>query len=213
MAPPLLYNPAYLVTDHSHLFNSRNHFPATQTTQLPKKLISDQNQELCIVEAEAPRPKTPITEWQQCQDLATFITNPNPSDKFLTMLLGSELSQEAENLYPCTPLADESSKSCVLLISPDRLTLKKPCQESMSLNRQSKNPPDDEWLHLKQSSIPSDVFLEPPSPVTDSFGAGLPELYIQEEGDEPMGSSVFHSIINASTREVECAMFSLKTIK
>ncbi|XP_053086794.1 uncharacterized protein sorbs2a isoform X1 [Pangasianodon hypophthalmus] len=201
MAPPLLYNPASLVTDHSHLFNSRNHFPAAQTP-LSKKLISGQNQELYILEAEMTEHKPLITEQQQSQDLATLITDPNPYDKLLTMFLDDQLSQEAENLDDCTPLADESSKNCPLA-SPDSLMLKKPCQASMSLSSQSENPPDDDGLYGKWSSILNDRFPEPPSPVTDSFEAGLPELYIQEEGDEPIRSSVFNSINYASTQKAD----------
>ncbi|XP_053533301.1 mucin-17 isoform X5 [Ictalurus punctatus] len=202
MAPPLLHNPASLVTDHSHLFNSGNHFPAAQTTRLQKKLSSDQNQELYIVEAEATGHKTPTAEQQQSRDLATLITDTNPYDKILTMFLGKHLSQEAENMEPCTPLADESSKTCVL-VSPDRLTLKKPCQEPVRLTSQSENPPDDEGIYGEWSSILNDKLPEPHSPVTDSFGAGLPKLYIQEEGDEPIRSSVFSSINDTSTQEAD----------
>lgn len=206
MASPPLYNPACLVTDNSHLFGSRNYFPATHTAQIPKNLISDQNQELYIVEGEAPRTK--ITKQQQSRDLVALITDPNPYDKLLSMFLCSQLSQEAENPDPCTPLANDSAKNCVL-VSPHRL--KKPCQESTSLTSQSENPPNDEGL--QGSSILNDIFPEPPSLVTDSFGVGVPELYIQEEGDEPITSSVFSSLNNALTQEVDRATFSLKTIK
>ncbi|KAK3507760.1 hypothetical protein QTP70_035284, partial [Hemibagrus guttatus] len=179
VAPPLLSNPASLVPDHSHLFNSRNHYPATQTTQLSE--ISDQNQELYVVEAETPRYKTLITEQHQSQDLARLITDSNPYDKLLTKFLGNQLSQEV-NLDPSTPSADESDQSHVIA-SPDRLAINKAGQKSLSLNSQSETSHDDDGL------FPDHKFPDPPSPVTDSFGAGLLELYIQEEGDEPIRSS------------------------
>lgn len=206
MASPPLHNPACLVTDNSHLFGSRNHFPATHTAQLPKNLISDQNLELCIVETEAPRTK--IIKQQQSRDLVALITYPNPYDKLLSMYLCSQLSQEAEYPDPCTPLANDLPKNCVL-VSPHRL--KKPCQESTCLTSQSENPPNGEGL--QGSSILNDSFPEPPSSVTGSFGVGVPELYIQEEDDEPITSSVFSSLNNALTPEVDRAIFSLKTNK
>lgn len=174
------------MTDHLQLFNSRNHYPNNQTIKIGE--ISDQNQEMYIKEPKTPGHKTLITEKHQSCDLAKFITNPSRYDKLMTML-----SQE-ESWEPCTPLADESDQSHVMA-SPDRLTLNK----SMSLNSRSETPPDDVGL-----------FPDPPSPVTDSFGVGLLELYIQEEGKERIRSSVFNSINNSSTQEVENAVFSIK---
>ncbi|XP_060772698.1 sorbin and SH3 domain-containing protein 1 isoform X3 [Neoarius graeffei] len=202
MSPPLLSNPTSLVTDHSHLFNSRNHFPAAHTTPLPKKPISDQNQELYVVDTEVTGHKTLIAEQQQNRDLEILKTHPNPYDKLLTMFLSNQLLQEVESLEPCTPLADKSSKSCVLA-SANRLPLTKPCQESMSLTSQSENPPDDEGFYGKPSSVLNNRFPEPPKPTTDSFEARLPQLYIQEEGDEPIRSSVFYPINDAPTHEAD----------
>lgn len=207
ITPPLLSNPASLVTGHSHLFSSRNGFPSSQTTR--SSSILNQNQELYIVEAEAlttePLTTKPLTtetlttltlttDLQHIRDLASLITHPNPYDTLLTMFLGNELVQE-ENLDP------EPSQSYVLA-PPDRLTLNKPGQESIGLNNQTESPPDDEGL------FPEHKFPAPPSPVTDSFGAGYLELYIQEEGDAPIRSSVFNSINDAPTPEVEHAVFT-----
>lgn len=186
IAPPFLDNPASCVTDHSHLFNSRNRFPDAQTAQLSEKLISGQNQELLIVEAETTEPQALITEQQQSRDLASLVTEPNPYDKLLSMFPSNQLTQEAETLDSCTPL-------------------KKPCHESRSLTSQSESPPDDEGLYGKRSSILNARFAEPPGPMTDSLEAGFPELYIEEEGDEPIRSSVFSFINDASTQEVEGA--------
>lgn len=192
VAPPVLSNPASLVPDHSHLFNSRNHCPATQTTKLGKN--SDQNQELYIVEAETTRYKTLITEQHQSQDLAKLITDQNPYDQLLTMFLGNQLPQEVK-LDPSTPLSDESAESRVIAL-PDRLMINKASQKSLSLNSQSERSPDDEGL------LPDHKFPHPLNPATDIFGTGLLELYILEDGDEPIRSS-----------EVERAVFSLTARK
>lgn len=110
------------------------------------------------------------------------------------MFLGNQLPQEV-NLDPFTPLADESAQSRVIAL-PDRLMINKAGQKSLSLNSQSETSPDDEGL------LPDHKFPHTPNPVTDSFGTGLLELYILEDGDEPIRSS-----------EVERAVFSLTARK
>lgn len=183
MTPPPLSNPT------SHFLN-RDHFPTTQS------LISDQNQELYIVEADAIRHKKVIAEQHHDRDLSVLMNDPNPYDKLLTMFLGNQLSQETEHL------ADEPSKCCVLA-SGDKLMPKIPCQESTRLTSQSETLPEDKGLYGAPLSILSDRFPDPASPVTDSYGAGFPKLYIQEEGDEPIRSSVCNSVLDVPAQEVD----------
>ncbi|KAI4905404.1 hypothetical protein NFI96_005321 [Prochilodus magdalenae] len=208
-APPLRCSSASAVLDHS-----RCNLTAAETTpplKLDRKLISDQNVELCITEPETATPRTQ-SHPEQLQNREHHPAGGSCAyDQLGSVFRSSQLHQEGEKTDPCTPLVREPSvtqahKPKALadeVVPPDWLTIRDPPAVSLAISTDA--TADDTEFYRKRSEELLSVILnyqsEPSSPVTESMWAGLPELYIQEEGDEPIRSPPSTSINGGSKRE------------
>ncbi|XP_076870416.1 sorbin and SH3 domain-containing protein 2 isoform X13 [Brachyhypopomus gauderio] len=164
--------------------------------RLSKRLISDLNK------AEEKDGKT-LTgdQWplDQQQDLARLINEPDPYGQLLSMFLNNQLCQEVDKMDRHTPLAkaspttlaNQSKNLADVLVPTDWVAFDRPLSISLLSKPESPAETGDEFCRKQSEELLSvllDVSSGTQSPLPESFGQGLPELYIAEEGDQPIRS-------------------------